>query len=220
MDAHEQEVQRMMAEVRRACFSVYFPSDEYCYPQAHGCSNRNCIEYRIQHRNATVKKLELERELAAIRLKYDMLYNQVSTQGAVATARVAMMGEEAFRLPNGELMTADRFMERTRMLTQTRASLERNELHLNKTLDETKAIRAEKEAAVNECRRLEILLTRFEQSRRYEVFTNDAHRDTLVENSRLVDLVDQLHKKMGEAQEEITILKRHLAGPPTTKRSR
>jgi hypothetical protein len=167
-----------------------------------------------------VKKLELERELAAIRLKYDMLYNQVSTQGAVATARVAMMGEEAFRLPNGELMTADRFMERTRMLTQTRASLERNELHLNRTLDETKAIRAEKEAAVNECRRLEILLTRFEQSRRYEVFTNDAHRDTLVENSRLVDLVDQLHKKMGEAQEEITILKRHLAGPPTTKRSR
>ena len=184
----------------------------------------NAVEYRYTRGTAVTgtldaedKKLELERELAAVRLKYDMLYNQVSTQGAVATARVAMMGEEAFRLPNGELMTAERFMERTRMLTQTRASLERNELHLNKTLDETKAIRAEKEAAVNECRRLEILLTRFEQSRRYEVFTNDAHRDTLVENSRLVDCVDQLHKKMGEAQEEITILKRHLAGP---KRSR
>ena len=176
-----------------------------------------CIEYRIQHRNATVKKLELERELTAVRLRYDMLYNQVTTQGAAATARAAETGEDAFRLPNGELMTADKFMERTRMLTQTRTSLDRSEANLTKTLDEMKTIRAEKETAVNECRRFESLLTRFEQSRRYDVFTNDTYRETTEENSRLVDRVDLLEKKLGEANEEIAILKRRSQDSPDVK---
>jgi hypothetical protein len=154
----------------------------------------------------------LERELTAIRLKYDVLYNQVTTQGAAATARAAETGEDAFRLPNGELMTADKFMERTRMLTQTRASLEKNDIRLKKVLAESAELQKQKDAASNESRRLEILLSRFEQSRRYEVFTSDANRETLVENSRLVDQVDELQKKLGEALEEISILRRRSAG--------
>jgi hypothetical protein len=97
--------------------------------------------------------LELERDLAAVRLKYDMLFNQVATQGAAATARAAELGEEAFRLPNGELMTAEKFMERTQILTQTRASLERSEAKCRKAKEEYAQLQKEKELAVNEAKR-------------------------------------------------------------------
>ena len=133
-ELHEQDIQRMAAEARN-------------------CTNRTCLEFRIQHRNATIRKLELERELSAVRLKYDMLFDQVTTQGVAATARAAAMGEEAFRLPNGELMTAEKFMERTQMLTQTRASLERSDSKLRKILEENAQLKKEKEMAVNEARR-------------------------------------------------------------------
>jgi len=121
--------------------------------QARNCSNRTCMEYRIQHRNATLKKLELERDLTAVRLKYDMLFEQVTTQGVAATARAAAIGEEAFRLPTGELMTAEKFLERSHMLTQTRASLEKAEAKNRRTLDENVQLKKEKEIAVNEARR-------------------------------------------------------------------
>ena len=67
--------------------------------QARNCTNRTCIEFRIQHRNATLKKLELERDLTAMRLKYDMLFDQITTQGVAATARAAAIGEEAIDAP-------------------------------------------------------------------------------------------------------------------------
>jgi hypothetical protein len=97
--------------------------------------------------------LELERDITAIRLKYDMLFEQVTTQGVAATARAAAIGEEAFRLPNGELMTADKFLERSQMLTQTRATLERSETKLRKILEENAQLKKEKESAINEARR-------------------------------------------------------------------
>ncbi len=131
---HEQEVQQMMAEARL-------------------CSTRSCIEFRIQHRNATMRKLELERELSAIRLKYDMLFDQVTTQGVAATARAAAIGEEAFRLPNGELMTAEKFMERTRMLTETRVSLERLDARMRTLVQENVQLKKDKESAVEETMR-------------------------------------------------------------------
>ena len=134
MDATEQEIQHMMSEARI-------------------CSNRTCIEYRIQHRNSTLRNLELERDLSAVRVRYDMLFGQVTTQGAAATARAAATGEEAFRLPNGELMTAEKFMERTRMLSQTRASMEMAEVRNRKVVEELAAMKKEKEAAQLEARR-------------------------------------------------------------------
>jgi hypothetical protein len=56
----------------------------------------------------------------------------------------------------------------------------------------------------------EILLSRFEHSRRYEIFTNDNHRETLEENSRLVDINDKLQKQLTESQEEVSMLKRSM----------
>jgi hypothetical protein len=82
-----------------------------------------------------------------------LLFNQVVTQGAAAAARVSETGEEAFRLPNGELMTAERFMERTRILTQTRSSLEKSEGRLNTAMDDIARVEKDKEALVNECKR-------------------------------------------------------------------
>ena len=64
------------------------------------------------------------------------------------------------------------------------------------------------------CARFEILLSRFENSRRYEVFTSDMHRDTLEQNSRLVDENEKLQRELGALQDECLILKRNATGPP------
>ena len=87
-----------------------------------------------------------------------MLFGQITTQGVSATARAAVIGDEAFRLPNGELMTAEKFMERTQMLTQTRSSLERSDAKLRKAHDENAQLKREKEGAINEARRYVVLL--------------------------------------------------------------
>jgi hypothetical protein len=136
---HEQEVQYMMAEARL-------------------CSSRTCIEYRIQHRNVTMKNLEMEREIKSIRLKHGLLLGQVTTQGVAATARAAAMGEEAFRLPNGELMTAEKYTERTSILNQTRVALERSETKLRKMLEDNATLTKQKEYDSNEIRRCVLFL--------------------------------------------------------------
>jgi hypothetical protein len=51
--------------------------------------------------------------------------------------------------------------------------------------------------------RFESLLTRFEKPRRYDVYTSDDHRETIEENSRLVDQVDDLNRRLGEAREVV-----------------
>lgn len=58
---------------------------------------------------------------------------------------------------------------------------------------------------------LEILLSRFEQSRRYEVFTSDMHKQTLEENHRIIDENEKLQRLLSEAQHEILILKQKAA---------
>jgi hypothetical protein len=50
-------------------------------------------------------------------------------------------------------MTAEKFMERTQMLAQTRASMEKADLRMRKILDDHAALKKEKEAAQLEARR-------------------------------------------------------------------
>jgi hypothetical protein len=153
----------------------------------------------------------LERELDETRTKYDLLYNQVTTQGAAAVARAAETGEEAFRMANGELMTPEKFMERTRILSQTRLSLERTESKLTTLQNENARLQKEKEAAVNECKKYENMFARFDKPHRYEMFSNEMHRKTVEENHRLVDHVDDLAKSLSEANEELLILRRRCS---------
>ncbi len=154
--------------------------------------------------------MELERDVRDLRIKYDMLYNQVTSQGAAATARASELGEEAFRMANGELMTPDKFMERTRILSQTRASLERMEAKMATLQNENARLQQEKEAAVNESRRYEHMFSRLDRPHSYEVFTSDMHRSTVLENHRLVDEIDQTKRSLAEANTELQILRRRV----------
>lgn len=61
--------------------------------------------------------------------------------------------------------------------------------------------------------RFENLLSRFEKTRRYDVFTSETHRETVEENARLVDRVDELEIKLSESMEEISILGRPMDTP-------
>jgi hypothetical protein len=59
--------------------------------------------------------------------------------------------------------------------------------------------------------RFELLLSRFDQSRRYEVFTSDMHKETLEENSRIVDQNEKLQRLLSQAQNEILVLKQQCS---------
>jgi hypothetical protein len=51
------------------------------------------------------------------------------------------------------------------------------------------------------------LLSQFERSRRYEVFTSEMHRETVEQNSLLVDENERLQREMSVLRDEIFVLK-------------
>ena len=63
------------------------------------------------------------------------------------------------------------------------------------------------------CCRFEILLSRFENSRRYEVFTSDMHRDTLEQNSRLVDENEKLQRELSALKDDLLIFRQNATAP-------
>ena len=57
------------------------------------------------------------------------------------------------------------------------------------------------------------MLSQFERSRRYEVFTSEMHRETLELNSRLVDENERLQREMSVLKDEILVLKQQQNHP-------
>ena len=130
---HEVEVQRILASS---------PS----------CSNRLCIEFRIQHQKATAVRLELENRAKEWESKYQQLHDRLLTRGFDMASREGSTGEvvfllfsscyscsrmcvcvqEGFRMPNGESMSVERVMELSRMLNIVRSSMQKTETRCSK----------------------------------------------------------------------------------------
>lgn len=175
------------------------------------CTNQLCAHFRRQHGLITQRCNGLEKELDAMRLKHDALYNQVVTRGEASLAREAATGEGGLRMPNGELMTAEKFMAKTRMMNQCMASLQASEKRARQLAAENEGLKQERDALYASVRKLEDRLNGFERARHYEVFTDEMHRETLRENDQLVDEIDELRCAERVLREDNGILRRRLA---------
>ena len=174
------------------------------------CTNRLCTQYRLQHRNMTQKRNELEKELEAMRKKHDALYNQVVTRGEASMMREAATGEDGVRLPNGEVMTAEKYMAKTRMMNQCRESLQLSEKKAKALAEENARLKQERDSLYASMRRYENMLHGFEKTRHFEVFSDEKHRETLEQNASLVEYCEQLRRNEREMNEEIAALRRRM----------
>jgi hypothetical protein len=140
-----------------------------------------------------------------------MLYNQVVTRGEASMAREAATGESGVRLPNGELMTPEKFMSKTKMLNQCTESLHTSEKKSRLLAEENTNLKKERDSLYTNMRKFENMLMGFERARHYDAFTDESHKAALEENSRLVDQIEELQRNEREKSEENSALRRRVA---------
>ena len=171
------------------------------------CTNPICAQFRIQHKNITLKRLELEKELDQMRRAQSGQFNKAVEQRSVTPVRDAATGEMGLMMRNGEVMTPDKITKRMEIATACMETLQASEKHNRQLVEENKLLKQTNEATYNEMRRLERLLTGFEQTRRFQPFTEELHAKTLERNEQLAAELDRMERTMHALQEELAALK-------------
>ena len=173
------------------------------------CTNAICLQFRIQHRNMTVKRLELEKELNLIRRAQSNEFNQAVVQRTSTPMRDSVTGDIGLLMKNGEVMTPEKLQKQMDVSARYMESLQMSE-KLNRQLsEENKTLKATNERMQMEMRILEKTLNGFEKTRRYDTFTDERHRETLALNERLADELETLERQMRSLAEEHALLSRH-----------
>ena len=173
------------------------------------CTNPICAQFRIQHKNVTIKRLELEKELELMRRAQSNQFNQAVAQRAVTPIRDAVTREAGLMMPNGEVMTPEKIRKQMEIAAKCMESLQMSEKLNRQLAEENKNLKQTNERSYNEIRRLEKALNWFEKSRKYETFTDEKHKETLKINEQMADELDELEIKMHLLEEENAALKRN-----------
>jgi len=170
------------------------------------CTNPTCVEYRIQHKNMTLRKIDLEKEVEALQRIQATHYNTAITQNAIARVRDAATGDMGLMMPNGEVMTREKVMKKIEIAAkcmETSAAYEKQNRNL---MEEIRVLKINFERAYTEMRRLETVLSGFERTKRYEPFTDQTYAATLKLNEQLAEEVEALERKVHSLQEENEML--------------
>ena len=173
------------------------------------CNNPVCAQYRLQHKNMTLKRLELEKELDQMRRAQSTEFNQAVEHRSLTPIRDAATGEMGLMMRNGEVMTPDKIAKRMEIAAKCLETLQASEKHNRKLTEENRTLKQSNETTYNEMRRLERVLGGFERTRRFDQFTDDQHRRTLELNGTLSDEVERLERIVHVLQEENAVFKRH-----------
>lgn len=166
-----------------------------------------CAEYRIQHRNVTIQKLEAEKELQQLRRMQASELSSAVAQRNVTPIRDPVTGMNGL-IVRGEMMTADKIMLKMDMATKYQETLHSIEKINAKLSEDNSALRRANDAAQAEIRRLEQVLGRFEKTRRHDTFTAEAHKATLELNHQLADQIERLERENHVLTEENEVLLR------------
>lgn len=171
------------------------------------CTNPTCIEYRTQHKNMTLRKIDLEKELEALQKIQQTHYNTAITQNAIARVRDAATGDMGLMMPNGEVMTREKVMKKIEIAAKCMETSAAYEKQNRSLMEEIRVLRINYDKAYHEMRRLETVLSGFERTKRYEPFTDQAHAAILKLNEELAEEVETLEQKVHALQEENEMLK-------------
>lgn len=146
-----------------------------------------------------------------------ILHTNQAISGAEAPA---ITDETGMRLPNGELMTVEKFMTRTAMMNQCRESLQVSEKRARQFGEENVKLKIERDSLYAKMRKFEDMLQGFERARHYDVFTDENHRKTLEDNAMLIEENEQLSSNERELKEENRILRRRIQGLMVDRKKR
>jgi len=171
------------------------------------CPNVGCAQYRIQHRNMTMKKLELEKELEQIKRTQNTTFNDAVSRNAVTQFRDAATGEMGLMMPNGEVMTREKVLKKIEIANKCMETSCAYEKKNRELVEEIKFIKIGSEKAYTEMRRLEKILAGFERTKTFE-FTEEQHKQTVKINEELASEVEALEYDMHRLQEENALLAR------------
>ena len=165
------------------------------------CTNPICEQFRIQHKNITLKRIELEKELQRYRKADTDEFNQRVSTNAVTQFRDAVTGDLGLMMPNGEVMTPEKIAKRIEIATTCMNSLQMSEKLNRQLVEENRILKQSQEQTHAEMRRLQHILSGFEKPRRFE-FTADCHRETVKLNERLADQIEHMEIRLHTLEEE------------------
>ena len=176
-------------------------------PPPSSCSNPICAQFRIQHKNMTLKRLELEKELDRMRRAQLSEYHGAIEARTTTPMRDTATGEMGLLMRNGEVMTPEKITRRMEIAAKCLETLQTSETHNRKLSEENKTLKQSNEMVYSEMRRLERLLSGFERARKFDHFTDDLQRQTVERNEQLAAEVERLERTVHTLQEENAVLK-------------
>ena len=180
------------------------------------CDNPTCAQYRMQHKNMTLKNLQLQKDVEDLRRLQDNQFHVARAQSAAAQIRDRTTGDLGL-LVNGEVMTPDKVAKKMEIASKCTATLSTMERINRELTDENRGLKVALEKIHGEAKRLKEILSGFERPRRYETFTDPMHAQTLRLNEELSDEIEQLERKVRLLQEENQLLKRRLTHHKTKR---
>ena len=165
------------------------------------CTNRLCIEFRIQHQKATAVRLDLEKQANDWQGKFQQLHDRLVSRGLDIASREGTTGVEGFTMPNGEIMSVDRVLEVNRMLAIVRSSLQAAQVSSSEMKERLNVVLKEKEAVQATLRTTETTLRNVRVERQF-IYTDDDHQTTVQANSNLVDENERLRRQIRVLEED------------------
>ena len=172
------------------------------------CSNSMCEQYRIQHKNMTLKCNALTRELEQLKRTQINTFNNAVEQNSITQIRDPISGAYGLMV-KGEVMTADKIKLKMDMAAHSHAALLSTQQRNHQLVSENTALKQANETAQRELRRMEAILSKFEKTRKYDNFTNETHKATLDLNHELADQVDHLERELHILREENEALQQY-----------
>ena len=180
------------------------------------CSNQVCVQFRIQHKNVTLRRLELEKEIDLMRRAQSSEFNQTVAQNAVAPVRDAVTGDMGLMMHSGEVITPEKILKRMEIAAKCMESLQMSEKLNRQLAAENTTLKTSNEMTYNEMRRLEKILVGFEKTRRYDTFTDEMHKETVTLNEKMAKELEKAERRLRVLEEENGILKQHHHRATTT----
>ena len=168
------------------------------------CTNRLCIEFRIQHQKATAARLDLETKANEWRVKYQHLHDRLMSRGLDMASRDGP--DEGVTMPNGETMSMERIFELPRLMNVMQTNVENANARCLEVNEKLAVALKDKETAQMLLRGVETNLRNARVEREF-IYTDENHQTTVQENSKLVDENERLWRQIRVLEEDNITLK-------------
>ena len=162
------------------------------------CTNPICAQYRMQHKNMTTRNIQLEKDTEEVRALH---FNRTVAHSAVQQIRDMQTGAMGL-LINGEVMNPDKVMKKMEIAAKCTSTLSAVEKINRSLMEENRVLQANYERTYAEMRRLQEVSAGFERPRRFKVFTDEKHRETLKLNEQLADELEKMERKVCRLQND------------------